>query len=135
MSGCHGRVTDYQSRPVRRCPGRAPQSGRKLPKKGLALELLFEDLVDDARVGAAARKLHHLAHKEADHGFLAAAELLHLLRDRGSMSPAEIWDALGVSRQGAMDLLRPLLDAGLVEKSGSKKTGRYLLRGNKGTDS
>lgn len=55
-------------------------------------------------------------------------QLLHLLRDHGSMAPAEIWKALGVSRQGAMDLLRPLLDVGLVEKIGGKKTGRYALR-------
>jgi len=55
-------------------------------------------------------------------------QLLHLLRDHGGMAPAEIWEALGVSRQGAMDLLRPLLDAGLVEKVGGKKTGRYVLR-------
>ena len=27
-----------------------------------------------------------------------------------------------------MDLLHPLLEAGLVEKIGSKKTGRYALR-------
>jgi len=54
--------------------------------------------------------------------------LLHLLRDHGGMAPGEIWKALGVSRQGAMDLLRPLLDAGLVEKIGGKKTGRYVLR-------
>ncbi len=55
-------------------------------------------------------------------------QLLHLLRDHGSMAPSEIWKALGVSRQGAMDLLRPLLDAGLVEKVGGKKTGHYVLR-------
>jgi len=54
--------------------------------------------------------------------------LLRLLRDHGSMSPSDIWSVLKVSRQGAMDLLRPLLDAGLVEKVGSKKTGRYALR-------
>jgi Fic family protein len=54
--------------------------------------------------------------------------LLHLLRDHRSMAPAEIWKAMGVSRQGAMDLLRPLLDAGLVVKLGGKKTGRYSLR-------
>lgn len=54
--------------------------------------------------------------------------LLHLLRDHGSMAPGEIWKALGVSRQGAMDLLHPLLAAGLVEKTGGKKTGRYRLR-------
>lgn len=55
-------------------------------------------------------------------------QLLRLLRDHASLSPAEIWAALDVSRQGAMDLLRPLLNAGLVEKIGGKKTGRYSLR-------
>ncbi len=54
--------------------------------------------------------------------------LLKLLRDHGSMAPAELWAALAVSKQGAMDLLRPLLDAGLVEKTGGKKTGRYSLK-------
>ncbi len=53
--------------------------------------------------------------------------LLQLLRDHGSMSPAEIWAALDISRQGAMDLLRPLLQAGMVEKIGGKKIGRYRL--------
>lgn len=55
-------------------------------------------------------------------------QLLHLLRDHGSMAPADIWKALGVSRQGAMNLLRPLLNAGLVEKIGGKKTGHYFLK-------
>lgn len=54
--------------------------------------------------------------------------LLRLLRDHGSMSPSEIWAALDISRQGAMDLLRPLLAAGIVEKLGGKKTGRYSLK-------
>jgi DNA-binding MarR family transcriptional regulator len=55
-------------------------------------------------------------------------QLLNLLRDHHSLAPAEIWAALDVSRQGAMDMLRPLLDAGLVEKVGGKKTGRYALK-------
>lgn len=55
-------------------------------------------------------------------------QLLHLLRDHGGMAPAEIWAALGVSRQGAMDLLHPLLDAGVVKKIGGNKTGRYVLK-------
>ncbi|MES2996673.1 MAG: Fic family protein [Verrucomicrobiota bacterium] len=54
--------------------------------------------------------------------------LLKLLRDHGSMSPTELWETLAVSRQGAMDLLRPLMAAGLVEKIGGKKTGRYTLK-------
>jgi len=54
--------------------------------------------------------------------------LLQLLRDHGRMAPSEIWAAMQISRQGAMDLLRPLLDAGVVEKIGGKKTGFYTLR-------
>jgi Fic family protein len=54
--------------------------------------------------------------------------LLQMLRDQGSLAPSEIWASLAVSRQGAMDLLRPLVEAGLVEKIGGKKTGRYTLR-------
>ena len=54
-------------------------------------------------------------------------QLLQLLRDKKSLTPGEIWDALGVSRQGAMDLLKPLIQAGLVKKIGTKKTGKYIL--------
>lgn len=54
--------------------------------------------------------------------------LLNLLRDQGSLAPNEIWSALNVSRQGAMDLLRPLMEAGLVEKVGGRKKGRYILK-------
>jgi Fic family protein len=53
--------------------------------------------------------------------------LLQLLRDHGRMTPAQIWATMQISRQGAMDLLRPLLDAGLVKKIGGKKTGYYTL--------
>ena len=55
-------------------------------------------------------------------------QLLRLLRDHGSMAPSELWGALRISKQGAMDLLRPLIAAGLVEKIGTKKTGRYALK-------
>jgi Fic family protein len=53
--------------------------------------------------------------------------LLRLLRDRGGLAPRQIWDALSISRQGALDLLRPLIENGIVEKQGGRKTGRYLL--------
>ena len=54
-------------------------------------------------------------------------QLLRLLRERGSLSPKEIWHGVGVSRQGAMDLLRPLMEAGLVKREGTRKSGRYVL--------
>ena len=54
-------------------------------------------------------------------------QLLQLLRDRKSLAPREIWDALAVSKQGALDLLRPLIQAGLVKRIGTQKTGRYIL--------
>ena len=54
-------------------------------------------------------------------------QLLRLLKDRGAMTPKELREGLRVSRQGAMDLLNPLLEAGLVQRSGTKKSGRYSL--------
>ena len=54
-------------------------------------------------------------------------QLLQLLRDRKSMTPHEIWDAIGVSKQGALDLLNPLMKAGVVRRIGTRKTGRYIL--------
>jgi Fic family protein len=54
-------------------------------------------------------------------------QLLQLLRDNKRMTPGEIWDALGVSKQGALDLLRPLIKAGLVKRVGTKKEGCYIL--------
>jgi Fic family protein len=54
-------------------------------------------------------------------------QLLQMLRDRKSMSPQEIWDGLGVSKQGALDLLRPLIKAGLVRRVGTNKSGRYIF--------
>lgn len=54
-------------------------------------------------------------------------QLLQLLRDHKSMTPQDIWDALGVTRQGAIKLMQPLLDAGLIQRIGTRKSGRYLL--------
>lgn len=55
-------------------------------------------------------------------------QLLALLRTHGSLSPREIWDGLKISKQGALDLLRPLMKAGLVKRVGTPKNGRYLLK-------
>jgi Fic family protein len=54
-------------------------------------------------------------------------QLLHLLREHKALTPREIWAAVGVSKQGALDLLRPLMKAGLVQRIGTKKAGRYVL--------
>ncbi|MFH0957998.1 MAG: Fic family protein [Pseudomonadota bacterium] len=55
-------------------------------------------------------------------------KLLALLRDKKSMSPKEIWEALDISRQGAMDLLKPLIKTGIIQKIGTKKSGKYVLK-------
>jgi Fic family protein len=54
-------------------------------------------------------------------------QLLHLLREHKAMTPREIWDAVGISKQGALDLLHPLIKAGLVRRIGTRKGGRYIL--------
>jgi Fic family protein len=53
--------------------------------------------------------------------------LLRLLGQRDGMTPAEIRAAMSVSKQGALDLLRPLVGAGLVKRVGTLKSGRYVL--------
>ena len=55
-------------------------------------------------------------------------QLLQLLRAHGGLSPQQIWDGLKISRQGAMDLLKPLMKAGVVKRVGSLKNGRYVLK-------
>lgn len=54
-------------------------------------------------------------------------KLLQLLKEQGAMHPSQIWAELKVSRQGAMNLLRPLLNAGFIRREGTHKSGRYLL--------
>ena len=55
-------------------------------------------------------------------------QLLQLLRARGGLSPREIWDGLKISKQGAMDLIRPLIKAKLIKRVGTSKHGRYVLK-------
>jgi len=55
-------------------------------------------------------------------------QVLNMLRIQGGLSPREIWEGLGVSKQGAMDVLNPLMEAGLIERVGTLKNGRYVLK-------
>jgi len=55
-------------------------------------------------------------------------QVLQFLRDHGAATPAEIWATLGISRQAAIEVIRPLLKAGLVLREGTRKSGRYRLR-------
>jgi Fic family protein len=55
-------------------------------------------------------------------------QLLKVLGTSGGLTPSKLWAALKVSKQGAMDLLRPLVAAGLVKRVGTLKTGRYVLK-------
>jgi Fic family protein len=54
-------------------------------------------------------------------------QLLQLLRDHKSMEPRQIWATLGVTKQGAIKLMQPLIEAGLIQRVGTRKSGRYIL--------
>ena len=56
-------------------------------------------------------------------------KLLRLLESPEGLTPREVWKALGMTRQGAAKLIKPLLEAGLVRRVGGKKTGRYVRKG------
>lgn len=53
--------------------------------------------------------------------------LLHLLSDEGGLTPSELWKELKVTKQGAAKILRPLLNAGLIRRIGTRKTGKYII--------
>jgi len=75
-------------------------------------------------------RIQHIAVKSGPEKIILRPKqekLLALLRDKRELAPSEIWKTLGVSKQGAMDLIKPLVQAGLVRKVGNKKTGRYVL--------
>lgn len=59
-------------------------------------------------------------------------KLLGILRDRGPMAPAELRSILALSKQGTLDLLRPLMQADLVRRVGGHKTGKYELVKSRG---
>lgn len=54
-------------------------------------------------------------------------KLLHLLRERGKMGIQDIAHALHATAPGAHYVLKPLLQAGLIEKRGAHKTTHYVL--------
>jgi len=54
-------------------------------------------------------------------------KLLHLLRDKGGLTPKEIWKALKITKQGAMKVLNPLLATGLIHRIGTRKSGKYIV--------
>ena len=54
-------------------------------------------------------------------------QLLQFLREQGPMTPSEIWAAIGISKQASVKLIKPLLDAGVIVREGTRKNGRYRL--------
>ena len=54
-------------------------------------------------------------------------ELLSLLKTQGPQSPSQLWEALNLSKQGTLNILNPLLESGLIERIGTKKSGKYTL--------
>ena len=58
-------------------------------------------------------------------------KLLHLLKNQGSLTPAEVWKTLKVTKQGAAKILKPLLDLGLIQRIGTRKLGKYVGGGLK----
>lgn len=55
--------------------------------------------------------------------------LLYLLRDKEGLAPSEIWKELKMTKQGAMKILKPLLDGGLIRRIGTRKSGKYVMGG------
>ncbi|HLG18912.1 MAG TPA: Fic family protein [Bdellovibrionota bacterium] len=53
--------------------------------------------------------------------------LLQLLRDKGGLTPREVWRELEVTKQGAVKILKPMLSSGLIRRIGTRKSGKYVV--------
>ncbi len=87
-----------------------------------ALHLILERVLE---------RVEHLATKEIQGKIILSPKqekLLHLLRDKGGLTPSKIWKALGISKQATMKILNPLLASGLIQRLGTRKSGKYVLR-------
>jgi Fic family protein len=75
-------------------------------------------------------RVEHLASKKIGGKMILTPKqerLLSLLRERGSLAPSEIWKELKVTKQGAAKILKPLLDSDLIQRIGTRKSGKYVM--------
>lgn len=75
-------------------------------------------------------RIEHLATKETGGKIVLTPKqekFLHLLRDRGGLTPREVWAELRVTKQGAVKILKPLLASGLIRRIGTRKSGKYVM--------
>lgn len=76
------------------------------------------------------KRIEHLGQKKTGGKIILTPKqerLLHLLRDKGGLLPNEIWKELKMTKQGAMKILKPLLDSGLIRRIGTRKSGKYMM--------
>lgn len=74
-------------------------------------------------------RVQHFTVKEGLHKIILTPKqekLLGLLRQKGGMTPSEVWEALKITKQGAAKILKPLLEAGLIRRIGTRKSGKYV---------
>lgn len=74
-------------------------------------------------------RVQRLATKASSNHIVLTAkqeQLLHHLGDRGGLTPSEVWRELRVTKQGAAKILKPLLEAGLIRRIGTRKSGKYV---------
>ncbi len=76
------------------------------------------------------RRINQLGLSTCDESLVLSQKqeiLLGLLQERKAMKPSEIWAALNISKQGALNLIKPLMTAGLIKRIGTRKSGKYML--------
>lgn len=70
----------------------------------------------------------HATHAVTRLRYDCRGKLERLLGCPGASRQCSCSICLGVPKQGAMDFLNPLLSAGMIERVGTLKNGRYILK-------
>lgn len=72
---------------------------------------------------------HDKAQNKAQKNMMSGREhLLLLLKENPSLTQAELSEMMNKSRRAVQMLMKELLDEGVIERIGSKKTGSWLVK-------
>ncbi len=73
-------------------------------------------------------KAQNKAQNKAQGGALNRESILLILREKPSITQTELAETMNLSRQSVQTIMKALIDEGIIERSGSKKSGTWIVK-------
>ena len=73
-------------------------------------------------------KAQNKAQNKAQGGALNRESILLILREKPSITQTELAETMNLSRRSVQTIMKALIDEGIIERSGSKKSGTWIVK-------